>query len=175
MNEPKVMIGEIIDAKIKDLKAHPKNRNRHPKEQIERLAQILKYQGFRYPVKVSNQSGFVTSGHGRIEAALLNGWDTVPVSYQDYDSEEQEYADVQADNAVASWSELDLSAINADIGELGPDFNLDMLGIKQFSLDPSFEVGSIDDQSKLDEKKIVIMECPHCKESFEQSQAKIIG
>ena len=46
---------------IHELKAHPKNRNIHPKEQIEQLAEILKYQGWRYPVKVSNQSGYVTT------------------------------------------------------------------------------------------------------------------
>lgn len=81
---------------IGELKPHPKNRNKHPDAQIARLAQILDYQGFRYPVKVSLLSGFVTSGHGRIEAAKRNGWTEVPVNFQEYESEEQEYADVQA-------------------------------------------------------------------------------
>lgn len=120
---------------IKDLKAHPKNRNKHPDAQIERLAKILEYQGWRYPVKVSKRSGLVTSGHGRIEAAKANGWKQVPVSFQDYADEEQEYADVQSDNAIASWAELDLSGINADLADLGPDFDLDLLGIKDFTLD----------------------------------------
>lgn len=123
--------------KASELKPHPKNRNKHPKEQLDRLCQILKYQGWRYPVKVSKKSGFVTSGHGRIEAAKLNGWKEVPVNYQDYDSEEQEYADVQADNAIASWAELDLSGINFDMPDLGPDFNIDMLGIKDFVIEPA--------------------------------------
>lgn len=105
--------------------------------QIERLAEILKYQGWRYPVKVSKRSGYVTSGHGRIEAAKLNGWELIPVNYQDYESDEQEYADVTADNAIASWSELDLSAINVDLPELGPDFDIDLLGIKDFELEPA--------------------------------------
>lgn len=122
---------------ISALRQHPKNRNKHPKDQLERLAQILRYQGFRYPVKVSNLSGFVTSGHGRIEAAKLNGWKQVPVNYQDYDDETQEYADVQADNAIASWSELDLSGINTDVVDLGPDFDIDLLGIKDFVLEPA--------------------------------------
>lgn len=119
---------------VTKLKAHPKNRNQHPQEQLERLAQILKYQGWRYPVKISKLSGFVTAGHGRIEAAKLNGWKQVPVEFQKYDSEEQEYADVQADNAIASWAELDLSGINTDLGDLGPDFDINMLGIKDFEL-----------------------------------------
>lgn len=122
---------------ISELKLDPNNRNKHPQEQIERLAKILKYQGWRYPVKVSNQSGMVRSGHGRVEAAEHNGWTEVPVNFQDYDSPEQEYADSVADNAIASWSELDLPAINADIGDLGPDFDLDLLGIENFVLEPA--------------------------------------
>lgn len=119
---------------VNDLVPHPKNRNSHPDDQIKRLAQILAFQGWRYPVKVSKRSGFVTSGHGRIEAAKVNGWTQVPVNFQDYDSDEQEYADVQADNAIAAWSELDLSGINTDLGELGPDFDIDLLGLKEFEL-----------------------------------------
>lgn len=120
---------------ISDLKTNPKNRNQHPKEQIERLAKILAYQGWRYPIKISNRSRMVVSGHGRIEAAVMNGWDKVPVSYQDYESEEQEFTDSISDNAIASWSELDLSGINMDVGDLGP-FDIDLLGIENFTVVP---------------------------------------
>lgn len=157
---------------IAELKPHPKNRNSHPKEQIERLAKILKYQGWRYPVKVSNLSGYVTSGHGRIEAAKLLGWNEVPVSFQDYVSDEQEYSDIVADNAIASWSELDFSGINTDIGEFGP-FDIDLLGIKNFQVDtPNFAPGSLDEQGKLDEKKPVITQCPNCGECFDANENK---
>lgn len=122
---------------VKELKAHPKNRNEHPKDQLERLAKILEYQGWRYPIKVSKLSGFITSGHGRLAAAKLLKLKEVPVSFQDYTDEAQEYADLQADNAIASWSELDLSAINSDIVDLGPDFDIDLLGIKDFVVEPA--------------------------------------
>jgi DNA modification methylase len=137
---------------IADLKAkfHPKNRNKHPESQIARLAEILKYQGVRYPAKISNRSGNITSGHGRILAAEHNGWDVFPVDYQDYDSEEQEYADVQADNAIALWAELDFSGINADLPDLGPDFDIDMLGIKNFVLEPA-EKASLGDPEAIQE------------------------
>lgn len=147
--------------KTKDLKPHPKNRNAHPEDQIKRLAEILKFQGWRYPVKVSKRSGFVTSGHGRIEAARLNGWKEVPVNFQDYESDEQEYADVQADNAIASWAELDLSGINSDIGDLGPDFDLDLLGIKDFVLDVTdFQEPNQKGDPKLKEPQLKL--CPNC-------------
>lgn len=121
----------------KSLKFHPKNRNKHPKDQIDRLAKIIEYQGWRYAIKVSNLSGFVTSGHGRIAAAISKKWTKVPVVYQDYSDEDQEYADVQADNAIASWADLDLAGINSDIPDFDPSFDLDLLGIKNFELDPS--------------------------------------
>lgn len=142
-----------------DLSPHPKNRNKHSQEQIQRLAQILKYQGWRYPIKVSKRSGYITAGHGRLEAALVNGWKEVPVNIQPYESDEQEYADLQADNAIASWTELDLSGIHLDLGSLGPDFNIDLLGIKDLVLDPSEK--KLTKQTK--EKSSL---CPHCGESL---------
>lgn len=132
---------------VSSLKPSPKNRNKHSQEQIERLAKILEYQGWRYPIKVSNQSGFITSGHGRLLAAKSLGQTEVPVNFQDYESEEQEYADIQADNAIASWAELDLTGINTDLEQLGPNFDLDMLGIKDFVLEPADKYGDQDADS----------------------------
>lgn len=145
---------------VKELKAHPQNRNQHPQDQIERLAKILDYQGWRYPIKVSKLSGFITSGHGRLEAAKHLKLKEVPVSFQDYTDEAQEYADLQADNAIASWSELDLAAINVDLVELGPDFDIDLLGIKKFTIDPN-DNESLDNvvQEDLTTQHIVAVMC----------------
>lgn len=151
---------ELVDPK--SLKQHPKNRNNHPQDQIKRLAQILDYQGFRYPIKVSKASGFVTSGHGRIAAAILNGWTEVPVNYQEYESQEQEYADLVADNSIASWSELDLSGINTDIGDLGPDFDIDLLGIKNFEIDPPINFIEPKEKKEPEFKEAEIKACPNC-------------
>lgn len=152
---------------------HPKNRNKHNNDQIQRLVKIIEYQGWRYPIKVSKQSGFITSGHGRKMAAIEMG-SLVPVVYQDYEDETQEYADVQSDNAIASWAELDLSGINTDLAELGPDFDLDLLGIKHFKLDfePFEDEPEKDDDDKPKRFKFII--CPHCNEKFEEGQALVI-
>ena len=132
---PKIhcLYDELVDPKT--LKYPPKNRNKHPKDQIERLSKIIEYQGWRYSIKVSRLSGCVTSGHGRIAAAFLKNWTQVPVVFQEYESSDQEYADVQSDNAIASWAELDLAAINLDIPDIGPEFDIDLLGIKDFTID----------------------------------------
>ena len=158
--------------KISELKPHPKNRNDHPDDQIDRLVEILKYQGWRYPVKVSNQSGYITSGHGRVTAAKKMGLKEVPVSYQDYEDETQEYADIIADNAIASWSELNLSAINEDVPELGPNFNIDLLGIKSFEIDPS-EKEDLLYSDKIEAPSYEITgECPSVSELFDLNKCQ---
>ena len=124
---------EILDAS--SLKPNPKNPNKHSKDQIERLAKIIDYQGQRSPIVVSNQSGFITKGHGRLQAMKKLGWRRVAVDFQDYESEAQEYADIVADNAISEWSELDLSMINTDFTDFGPDFDIDLLGLKDFEID----------------------------------------
>jgi ParB-like chromosome segregation protein Spo0J len=136
---------------IHELKAHPKNRNIHPPDQIEQLAEILKYQGWRYPVKVSKQSGYVTAGHGRMAAALHAGWTHVPVNYQDYDNDDMEYADVQADNAIASWAELDLKLVKLDIADR-PNLDVRLLGIKGLSGSDEVSGGDPDETPDLPEE-----------------------
>lgn len=145
---------------IKDLKSHPKNRNKHPNEQIERLAKILDYQGFRYPIKVSKRSGYVTSGHGRIMAAKHNGWKKVPVQFQDYEDEAQEYADVQSDNAIASWAELSIDEIKMDLNDL-PDLDIDLLGLKEFSIIEK-DIRNSSVELDLDNYKEFKHNCPKC-------------
>lgn len=123
---------ELVD--IHKLVPNPKNNNHHPKEQIDRLAKIIDYQGQRSPIVVSNRSGFIVKGHGRLEAIRKLGWEKVAVDYQDYDSEAQEYADMTADNQIAMWAEFDNNMLMSEIPELG-DMDLDMLGMKDLKLD----------------------------------------
>lgn len=140
---------KVVD--IDSLVPNPKNNNKHPKEQIERLAKLIKYQGFRNPLVVSNRSGFVLCGHGRIEAAKLAGLKEVPVMFQDFDNEAQEYAYLTSDNAIASWSELDLSMVNTEMLDLGPDFDVDLLGIKDFVIEPIEKFESQSDEDDVPE------------------------
>ncbi len=122
--------------KLTKLKASKHQRNKHPQEQIERLAKIMATHGVRHPISVSKLSGEVCFGHGRWAAAKLNGWKEFPVIYQDFASDEEEYACVQSDNGIAAWAELDLSAINSDLLNLGAEFDLDLLGIKGLEILP---------------------------------------
>lgn len=105
---------------------NPRNPNQHPKRQIELLAKIIQSQGWRAPVTVSNRSGFVVRGHGRLQAALLLGCQ-VPVDRQDYGSEAEEWADLIADNRIAELAEVDddeLAKMLHELDELGLDMTL---------------------------------------------------
>jgi hypothetical protein len=155
------------------LQDHAKNRNKHSDEQVERLAKLYSYHGVRHPIIVSSLSGCIVAGHGRKLAAIKAGIKEMPVVFQSFADESAEYAFIQADNAIASWADLDLAGINADLGDLGPDFDLEMLGIEDFTLDvPDFEPGTEEDQGKLDEKKPLITQCPNCGECFDANENK---
>jgi DNA modification methylase len=90
-----------------DLRGNPRNPNKHPKEQIKLLAHIIQSQGWRAPITVSTRSGFIVRGHGRLDAALNFGAELVPVDYQNYANEAEEWADLIADNRLSELAETD--------------------------------------------------------------------
>lgn len=154
---------EIKIVPIKSVKFYKKNRNKHSPAQIDRLIKLLEYQGMRNPLIVDKETNEVIAGNGRLEAMQKMGWTEVPVVYQTFDSEEQKYAFSVSDNAVASWAELDLSGINIDLPDLGPDFDIDMLGLKDFRIDIAEK--DLNDSSKeldLNEFDNFKHNCPKC-------------
>lgn len=96
---------------IAELKENPQNPNSHPEEQIKLLSEIIKKTGWRAPITVSKRSGYIVKGHGRLEAAKLARLEKVPVDFQDYSSDEEELADMIADNKIAEFSVLDKKLI----------------------------------------------------------------
>lgn len=132
---------------IRDLRPNPANSNKHSDEQIERLVKLIKYYGWRQPIIISNRSGLIAAGHARLLAAKAMGMSEVPVQYQNFEDDDEERGFLVSDNAIASWAELDLSLINTQLGDFDPGFDLDLLGIKDFTLDMSDkEFGSGEDE-----------------------------
>lgn len=156
---------ELVE--VAKLVPNPKNNNKHPKEQIERLAKIIEFQGQRAPVVVSTRSGFIVKGHGRLEAIKLLGWEKCAVDYQDYDNEAQEYADMIADNQIATWAEFDNQMLLDELPNL--DIDTDMLGMVEL---PKLEIAD-DDSEEEDmgvEKKLC--RCPACGHINEEKAFK---
>lgn len=157
----KIQANEIKLIKIENLKQKNGNRNQHPQSQIDALAEHFKYQGFRNPLIISKRSGEIVAGNGRYLAALRAGIKELPVIFQEFESEEQEYAFHVADNGLSGWSVLDYSGINSDVQNLGPDFNIDMLGLKNFAVDISDHGFNPDFNDEIEVKQKT---CQHCGE-----------
>ena len=119
-----------------DLQPNPRNPNKHPEAQVALLAKIIEKQGWRSPIVVSNRSGFVVKGHGRLLAATKLACERVPVDFQDYPSDEAEMADLLADNAIADLSENDSELLAGLVRDLqGTEaFDLELTGFDEAGL-----------------------------------------
>ena len=154
---------------LHNLKTNPKNPNQHTDSQIKLLAKIMKHQGWRAPIVVSKRSGYITKGHGRLQAAKLNCWADAPVDMQDYASDADEYADMVADNEIARLAKSDLSMVLRDVLDLGPDFDFDLLGIPDFKLPEDFAIADLDDKENLEkqDQHFLEVQCANDKELVE--------
>lgn len=159
---------EIVD--ITSLVPNPRNPNQHGSKQIELLAKIIKTQGWRAPITVSNRSGFVVRGHGRLLAAQLLRVSQLPVDRQDYDTEAEEWADLIADNRIAELSQFDDESLKELLDALNTgDFDTDLTGLDEkaienlFSIVPEPDINKIDD----DEQNFVVVTFRMTTEEFE--------
>lgn len=119
---------------VVDLTPHPRNPNKHDDKQIALLAKIIRSQGWRNPIVVSERSGFIISGHGRLEAAKMLDVEQVPVDLQAFENEAEEYAHLIADNRIAELAETDRDELAELIRELDGEIDLDLTGFDEPSL-----------------------------------------
>ncbi len=132
----KIHCAHDAEVAIADLKPNPANPNKHPDSQIALLAKIIKAQGWRNPIVVSNRSGLITKGHGRLAAAITLGATHAPVDYQDYASEKVELADMIADNRIAELAEADRSMLRELAEQLDDGaFDMDLTGFDHDALE----------------------------------------
>jgi len=125
---------QLVD--VTELVANPRNPNKHSDKQVALLAKIIRHQGWRSPITVSNRSGFVVTGHGRLQAAILLGEQLVPVDRQDFASEADEWAHLVADNRIAELADADKSMIADLLKELdAAGLDMDLTGFDMDALD----------------------------------------
>jgi hypothetical protein len=122
---------------VGELKPNPRNPNTHPQRQIELLAKNIRYFGWRQTITVSNLTGLIVSGHGRLMAAKHLGVEVVPVDYQDFANENEELAVLVADNRLAELSSVDLNELEKIASEWkAADFDTILAGFEP--AEPSF-------------------------------------
>ncbi|GGD63906.1 DNA methylase N-4 [Erythrobacter arachoides] len=111
------------------------NARKHSRTQIRKLQQSLKHFGWTNPLLV-DESGNLVCGHGRLEAAKLNGETHVPVISLGAMSEEDRRAYIIADNRLAedaSWSKELLRSELSGLIELG--YDVELTGFDTFEID----------------------------------------
>jgi DNA modification methylase len=141
---------------VEQIVPNPRNNNRHSIEQINAIAKLIKAHGFREPLTISNRSGFLNCGHARLEAAKTLGMSELPVIYQDFASEAEEYQHMTADNEIARWAELDFQGVYDALKEI-PDIDTSLLGIEDFKLPEVVEPQADEDEvpEAMPEPKVV--------------------
>lgn len=162
---------------LKDLEKiipSPMNPNTHNQEQIELLARVIQRQGWRRPIIISRRSGCVVIGEGRLLAARHLGISKAPVEYQNYSSQDEEYADMVTDNKIAGMSDFDQEILCQLLSEMDLSM-LDITGYGTKELTELFEgfetiEQSISDNTEIDAERFDISEfshiCPRCNFAF---------
>lgn len=92
---------------LNKLNPNPQNPNIHTDDQIKKLADLIRLHGWRLPIIVSEQSGLIVAGHGRLLAAQRLGYEAAPVDFQTFKNEAEEYSVLISDNVVAELSSFD--------------------------------------------------------------------
>jgi hypothetical protein len=132
---------EIV--KVSDLKRHPENPNKHPVKQLEIYSKVVRYQGFRRAPTVSRQTGLMTRGNGLHEMCEVDRIEEMPVDYQDYDSLEQELADVLADRYLQELAEMDLKQSDSILRRLNGKIDMELTGLPLTVVEGRMEAPSI--------------------------------
>lgn len=116
-NGPKVKCAHARIVPIAKLKPNPKNPNKHGPEQLRVYAKVLRHQGWRRALLVSNQSGYIVTGEGAWLTAVKEGWPSAPVDFQDFESREQELQHLLADNSLPQLADIDEQELSAILAQ----------------------------------------------------------
>jgi hypothetical protein len=124
---------------IGTLRPNPRNPRTHSKKQIRQIAASIRKFGFLNPVLVDD-ANMVLAGHGRLEAARLEGVTHAPIIRFGHLTEVQKRAYVIADNKLAEQAGWDQEILAIELGEL-----IELLPAEGFDISlPGFEAPEID-------------------------------
>ncbi|MBI1218208.1 MAG: DNA methylase N-4 [Rhodobacteraceae bacterium] len=131
----------ITPLPITALKPYGRNARKHGDKQVDLIARSIREFGFNNPVLIDRDRNIV-AGHGRFEAAMRLGLDTVPTVLLDHLSEAQVRAYRIADNRIAELSDWDEDLLRLEIADL---VDLDLSGTLDFDVSlTGFETAEFD-------------------------------
>ena len=159
------MRDNIVYKPIKELKPYKKNAKKHPKTQVEQIANSIKEFGFTQPVLIDKDNN-VVAGHGRVLGAKKAGLKEVPTLCLDDLTEEQIKAYRLADNKL-NESDWDFALMDEEMQKLlTSDIDMSLFG---FDVDLSDEELELEMEREVKfrtkEKHLVIVPCKSEKET----------
>ena len=126
---------QIIDRAISELRPYSGNARTHSRKQIKQIAKSIERFGFTNPVLVSDK-GEIIAGHGRVSAAALLGWKSVPTLVMSHLSPAEQRAYVLADNKLALNAGWDKEILAIELQALVDlDFDIELTGFSLAEVD----------------------------------------
>jgi DNA modification methylase len=126
----------ITHLPVRALAANPRNARTHSKHQIRQIAASIREFGFTNPILIDAKNTII-AGHGRVEAAKVEGLELVPTIRLESLTENQIRAYILADNRLAENAGWDKEILAIELQHL---LNIDDLDITI----TGFEVPEID-------------------------------
>lgn len=159
---------------IRELKPYKKNAKKHPKEQVERIANSIKEFGFTQPV-IIDSNNCVVAGHGRILGAKKAGLTQVPTVCLEDLTEEQIKAYRLVDNKL-NESDWDFGLVDEELELLSDDIDMTLFGFDVDMSDEELEEAMKEVKFKTKEKHLVIVPCKSEKETIKvQKEIEQLG
>ena len=152
---------QVVMRKIRDLKPYKNNAKKHPKEQVNRIAESIKEFGFTQPVLIDKHNEVVV-GHGRILGAKQAGLKEVPTVMLEDLTEEQIKAYRLIDNKL-NESDWDYMLLDQEVEQLlQSDIDMSLFGFEENDEEQT-ERKKVEFEAKKQNK--VIVECISAKQA----------
>lgn len=151
---------------IASLRKYAHNAKKHDQTQIDQLRAVYRNMGFVNPVLVDAE-GEVIAGHGRIEAAELEGFKELPTITLGHLSEAQKRAFRLAENKLQEGSAWDYATLAGEILRLQSNgFDMELTGfsptqLKEITEGPEPEDTDTDEPEDSGPKTISCPKCGH--------------
>jgi DNA modification methylase len=127
------------NVEIEKLKPYEKNAKKHPRVQVEQIANSIKEFGFINPILIDENYNII-AGHGRLLGAKQLNMSEVPCLFVEDLTETQKRAYIIADNKLTETGEWDTEILREELTALKDlDFDIELTGFDLADLDFGFE------------------------------------
>lgn len=151
MADPRIKYFEILS-----LKPFKPNARTHSRKQIRQIADSIERFGFNNPVLI-DRDRTILAGHGRVQAAQLLGWMSVPCLEIEHLTQEEKRAYVIADNKLAlnaGWDEELLGQELKELLDLDLGFDIGITGFSVAEIDILIEGLNVEEPGDPEEEQL---------------------